>query len=114
MSLSSARKNWRKDHLSSELPQKLMTVLALAARGMTFEDAATEVHMSSNTLHKWRKHPDAQPYYGIVKIENFLPAKNSALRKSQRIMYILCEVAENPAKKHIQELMLQTKLQSKL
>ena len=52
MSLSSARQNVRKDHLSSELPQNVMTVLALAAREITFEDAATEVYMSSNALRK--------------------------------------------------------------
>ena len=42
MSLSSVRQNGRKDHLSSELPPKVMTALAFAAGGMTFEDASAE------------------------------------------------------------------------
>ena len=88
MSLSSARQNGRNDHLSSELTPKVMNVLALAARRMTVENAATEVHMNS-PMGEWRKHPDAQPFIGMVVSENFLHAKNLALSKSQRIIEIL-------------------------
>ena len=52
MSLSSVRQNGRKNHLSRKLPPKVMTALALAAGGMTFEDAAAEVDMSSDALRK--------------------------------------------------------------
>ena len=99
MSLSSVRQNGRKNHLSSELPPKVMTALALAAGGMTFEDAAAEVDMSSDALRKWRKHPDSQPFLEMVVSENFAPAKNLALSKAQRMIEILAEIAENPKNK---------------
>ena len=99
MSLSSVRQNSRKDHLSSELPPKVMTALALAAGGMTFEDTAAEVDMSSDALRKWRKHPDSQTFLEKVVTENFAPAKNLALSKAQRMIEILAEIAENPKNK---------------
>ena len=99
MSLSSVRQKGRKNHLSSELAPKVMTPLALAAGGMTFEDAAAEVDMSSDALRKWRKHPESQPFLEMVVSENFAPAKNLALSKAQRMIEILAEIAENQKNK---------------
>ena len=76
-----------------------MTTLALAAGGMTFEDATSEVQMSSDALRKWRKHPDAQPFLEMVLSENFAPEKNLALSKAQRMIEILAEIAEKPKNK---------------
>ena len=42
-----------------------MNALALAAGGMTFEDAAAEVDMSSDALRKWRKHSQSRPFLEI-------------------------------------------------
>ena len=66
---------------------------------MTFEDAASEVDMSSNVLRKWRKHPYSQPFLEMVVSENFAPVKNLALSTAQRMIEILAEIAENPKKK---------------
>ena len=55
MSLSSVRQNGRKDHLSSELPPKVMTALALAAGGMTFENAAAEVDIEFRCSEEMEK-----------------------------------------------------------
>ena len=73
MSSSSVRQKGRKNHLSSELPPKLMTAKVLAAGGMTFEDASAEVGMNSDALRKWLKHAYSQPFLEMVANENIAP-----------------------------------------
>ena len=76
-----------------------MTALSFAATGLSWSDAAAEVDMSSDSLEKWRKHPDSQPFLEMVVSKNFAPAKNLALSKAQRMIEILAEIAENPKNK---------------
>ena len=96
MTLSAAtRQNGRTHHLASELPPKVMTALSLAATGMSWSDAAAQVNMSTEALRKWRHHPDSQGFLETVVRENLVVSKNLAISKSQRMIEILCEIAED-------------------
>ena len=85
----------KKEHLSSKIPPKVLTALATAATGLSFEDAARGVNMSADALRKWRHHPAAQGFIETVVRENLVVAKNLALSKAQRMIEILCEIAED-------------------
>ena len=51
--------------------------------------------MSTEGLRKWRHHPDSKAFLERVVNENLVCAKNTAIPKARRMIYICAQIAED-------------------